>query len=404
MLCWLVLAFRETIADVWDETAGLILWSGTEKSVAAVARSSVSESFALYRPLVTLITALVIRLTPSRELAWRLLRGCNVALVLASLVLLQRTVIAWRGRNALRELSLTVLFLFSGSALICAGWYATAFDCWALFFVLLGVWALSGGRCVWAGLCFGLGMFCKETTVLAIPFALALALVGRISWRAALRAVCVTLPFAALYFALRGGLIELGSPDDIHGLHIADLGPTLVTLTESFWRQARKDGVRLDLRLLGFGSLGISLLALPGLLRRAAMVGVVLATAVLYLGDAGYQNGRLLLHENFVGRLYLVPVALVLLLIAVEGRAALLPLLFPVVLLGAWETYGDHIRFQMAYSRIYALASSEPPLTVQYPEKPLVDAVRRLRVGDYASASWRLDAVTGELRRIPHQP
>jgi hypothetical protein len=67
------------------------------------------------------------------------------------------------------------------------------------------------------------------------------------------------------------------------------------------------------------------------------------------------------------------------------------------VLLGAVRTYADHLRFQTAYAQIYELRSRITTPVVNYPEKPLNDWRRDIRIGDYLDAPYRLDPKTGTL-------
>jgi len=126
---------------------------------------------------------------------------------------------------------------------------------------------------------------------------------------------------------------------------------------------------------------------------------LVITPVFLYWGMFSFhRNGSLVTATHFHGRFYLVPAALLLLWLATWAkRPALIILLFPV-LLGASRTYRDHLRFQDCYARLYKL-TDPGPVTVNYPEKPLNDWRRHIRIGDYPEAGYRVDPRTGTVIR-----
>ncbi|HEX8616668.1 MAG TPA: hypothetical protein VF911_03685, partial [Thermoanaerobaculia bacterium] len=113
-----------------------------------------------------------------------------------------------------------------------------------------------------------------------------------------------------------------------------------------------------------------------------------------------YQDGVLIHHLDFIGRLYLVPATLMLFLLALERRTIAIAILLLPIVYGGIVTWRDHARFQRTYKRIYttAMRGSVKPLTVQFPPKPLDDTVRGVKIGDIPEWSVMIDAKTGRLR------
>ena len=171
--------------------------------------------------------------------------------------------------------------------------------------------------------------------------------------------------------------------------------PTLLNLMESFWRQTLKEQ-----SVAGFAFLILSIAAL----RRPRLIAAALAffgaTVVIYWGMfAAYQDGVLIHHFNFIGRLYLVPVTLMLFLLALERRTLMIAALCLPIVFGGFTTWRDHARFQRMYKRMYRTAAqaSQKPLTVHFPAKPLDDTVRGIKVGDIPNAMLTVNEKTGRL-------
>lgn len=289
----------------------------------------------------------------------------------------------------------TIAFLFSGSAIITAGWFANVFDASALVLISFALLLLLRGRDLAAGVTIGIAFFCKETAALALPFLVVLLAAGRITFRQALRAGIPAAILGAIYFAIRSRIVPFGGEGDIHGFAAAQLAPTFLNLAESFWEQTLKWR-----GFLGYVWLAVSLAAL----RRPRLIAAALlffcATGVIYWGMFGeYQNGVLIHHLDFVGRLYLVPATLMLFLLALERRTVAIAVLLLPIVFGGFVTYRDHARFQRMYKRIYRTArqATVKPLTVHYPAKPLDDVVRGVKVGDIPDAAVTVNATTGRL-------
>jgi hypothetical protein len=384
---WIVFAVRLMIADVWDETNGMLAFSAASPLLDKL-RFVLTQSLGFWRPLPTLVVTVVLHFVRDFDVSWRVLRGLNIAMLLASLLLLLRLT-----QSAPLRFVLTVAFLFSGSAVITAGWYANVFDASALLLVLLGLTLLLRERDLAAGIVLGIAFFCKESAALALPFLLVLFAAKRITFKQALRAGIPAAILGAIYFAIRSKIVPFGGEGDIHGFAPEQLLPTLVNLAGSLWLQMLKGWLP-----LGFLALAVFFVAL----RKPRLIGATLvflaATTVVYWGMFGQsQDGVLLSHLNFVGRLYLVPVTLLLLLLTLERRTLFLAILCVPIVLGGVLTWRDHARFQRTYKRIYRTASeaSVKPLTVHYPTKPLDDTVRGIRIGDIQDAALKVDPRTG---------
>lgn len=406
---WLIFAVRLMIADVWDETNGMLAFSAAAP-LGGKLQFVLTQSLGFWRPLPTLLAATVLHFVRDFDVSWRVLRFLNVGLLLGALVVFLRTLRAASSAlpgpgptdetaRATRHTRLatifTTAFLFSSSAVITAGWYANVFDASALFLLSIALSLLLRGRDVAAGVVFGIAFFCKESAALGLPFLFVLFAAGRITFRQALRAGIPATILGAVYFVIRSKIVPFGGEGDIHGFDAAQFAPTVIHLAESFWEQ----------NLKSFGSLGFLWLAISlAALRRPRLIGAAvvffLATAVIYWGMFDeYQNGVLVHHLDFVGRLYLVPVTLMLFLLALERRTAAIAVLLIPIVFGGFLTWRDHARFQRVYKRIYRTASEATvkPLTVHYPPKPLDDTVRGIKVGDIPDAAVTVDAKTGRL-------
>lgn len=414
---WLVFAVRLMIADVWDETNGMLAFSA-DAPLGGKLQFVLTESLGFWRPLPTLLVTVSLHFVRDFEVSWRILRAVNIAMLLGTFLLMIRMLSCGAERNRAPEFALTIALLFSGSAVITAGWYANVFDASALLMVMSGLSLLLYGdagrdrgpsperlrahwspnvREVLAGVLLGIAFFCKEAAALSLPFLLVLYAAGRIRFAQALRAGIPASILGAVYFGFRSRIVPFGSEGDIHGFSSEQLWPTVVNLASSFWLQ--------NLKGSGPGLLGVAFLVLSLLaLRRPRVIGAALvlfaATAVIYWGMFGeWQNGVLMHHLNFVGRLFLIPTALMLLLLGLERKTIALAMLCIPIVIGGVTTWRDHARFQRTYARIYRTASEAPvkPLTVHYPVKPLDDTVRGIRIGDLPRAAVKIDARTGRV-------
>ncbi|HYK02002.1 MAG TPA: hypothetical protein VE974_09610 [Thermoanaerobaculia bacterium] len=389
---WVVFAIRLMIADVWDETNGMLAFSSAAMTLGQKLEFVLAKSLGFWRPLPTLVVTLVLHFVTDFDVSWRILRFVNLALLVGALAVLMNTSKAvWTERFIF-----AIAFLFSGSAVITAGWYANIFDASVLLLVAIGLsLLLLRGKDLAAGVVFGVAFFCKESAALVLPFLLVLLAARRITFKQALRAGIPAAILGAVYFFIRSKIVPFGGEGDIHGFAPQYLMPTFVNLAESFWEQTLKSR-----GFLGFFWLALSLAALKKPRLIAATLLFFSATAVIYWGMFNeYQNGVLVHHLDFIGRLYLVPVTLVLFLLAIERRTLAMALLLLPIVFGGMVTWRDHARFQRMYKRIYstAMRGSVTPLTVHFPPKPLEDTVRGVKIGDIPDASVTINAETGRL-------
>jgi hypothetical protein len=387
---WIAAVGFLMVADVWDETNGMLAFSTGETPLTGKLAFVLTQPLGFWRPIPALVDAAILHVVTDFDVSWRVLRAINIALLLGTLALFWKTL----ELVGVQRFVLTVAFLCSGSGVIVAGWYANVFDAAALAFIAVGLFRLVRGHERSAGVLFGLACFCKESAALVLPFLLVLVAAGHISTDKVRRAALPAAALGGLYFALRSLLIAFGGPGDIHGFHAAELPPTMLWLAESFWEQ--------NLKAPGVIGL-IALTASLAVLRRPRVIGAVLlflmATAVVYSGMlVEHQSGVIVHHLNFVGRLYLIPTGLFLFLLALERRALVIACLSPVIVFGGVVTYLDHLRFQNTYRQIYRTAErASAPLVVDFARKPLDDPVRGIRIGDFPDAPFAIDPRSGLL-------
>lgn len=396
VLLWVALMVRLMIADVWDETNGLLVFGDPSRSIAEVVRLVWTTSMGFWRPAPAWIASLAIRITGHPAVAWRLLRALNMAMLLGALVLIRGALQNWGVVRRSELLGFSILFLFSGSAIICAGWYANIFDASALLVIAIGMRLLSVDRLVAAGFLFGSAFFFKETAALVLPFLVLLVAMRRIDWRSAWRIVLPAVVLGGLYFLMRSQRVGLGSTQDVHQFRLAYFWPSLLGLCESFWRQTM-NGTR---GFVGFAFLALSIGALRGIASKAAALLFVVATAFVYWGMfLIHRDGELIHHLNFVGRLYLIPAVLMLIALVLQRRPEVLVVLAIPIVVGAWQTYRTHEQFQRAYKRLYttAMRSQDHPFRVHYPLKPLDDPARNLKVGDFPEARYAVNTRDGSI-------
>lgn len=394
---WIVFAIRLMIADVWDETNGMLAFSSAAMTYGAKLKFVLTQSLGFWRPLPTLLVATILHFIPDFDVSWRILRAINIAMIVAAVQILLGAIAA---KGALR-FAMTIALLFSGSAVIAAGWYANIFDASSLLLIAIAVRLLFRDRAIAAGVVIGIAFFCKETTALALPFLLMLFAAGRIPFRQLLRTAIPATLLGAIYFAIRSKIVPFGATGDVHGFVPAQLLPTVINLAESFWRQTLKGA---GPGIPGFLFLAMSLIALRRPRLIAAALAFLAATVVIYWGMFGlWQNGELIHHLNFVGRLYLVPATLMLFILALERRTLVIAVLCIPIVFGGITTWRDHARFQRMYKRLYRTAAqaTQKPLIVHFPAKPLDDTVRGIKIGDFPAATMTINARTGRFEYGP---
>ena len=389
---WLIAVGRLFVADVWDETNGLVVFNVPGQTVADIVKAILKTPLPFWRPLPTIFAALVIHWTPP-EFAWRFLRVVNVALILGALALLLRTLQAWNGRDDRRDLLLTLTMLFSGGAIIVATWYANLFDAFVMFFIALALVLIQRGRFVTAGVILGIAFFFKETVAIALPLLVLLIAIDRLRIKDAVRTAIPTVLLGGIYFALRSLVVPFGSAADTHQFHLVKLGPTALILADTLWTESTWGAHWTVLGLVWFA---FSVVAMRGWRARAVYLAYVAALVVLYLEMFGWQQ-ELMSHLMFAGRLYFIPVTLILFVLALDRRWWALPVLAVPLLIGAFMTWRHYDRFQHAYRNIYRHTTK--PIRIDYAQKPLHDPRRGIEIGDFPDAEWAMDPKTGKLVR-----
>src|SRR5262245_4976431 len=96
VIVWFLAVARLFVADVWDETNGLVVFKVPGQTVGDIVRVVLTTPLPFWRPIPTIFAALVIHWTPP-EVAWRLLRVVNIALILGALAMMLRTLDDWDG-------------------------------------------------------------------------------------------------------------------------------------------------------------------------------------------------------------------------------------------------------------------------------------------------------------------
>jgi hypothetical protein len=392
VVVWLLALARLFIADVWDETNGLVVFNVPGQTALDVVKVILKTPLPFWRPIPTIFAGLILHWTPP-EVAWRLLRAVNIALILGALALLIRTLQAWNGRDDRRDALLTLAMLFSGGAVIVAAWYANLFDAFVMLFLALGLRLIQRGKFVAAGVVFGAAFFFKETVALALPLLLLLIAIDRLRIKDAVKTAIPTVLLGALYFALRSLVVPFGSAADTHQFHLDKLAPTAIAFTNTYWTQSMWGS---GWTVLGFVWFAFSVAAMRGWRARLAFLAFVFAGVVMYLEMFGWQQ-ELINHLMFIGRLYFIPVTLTLFILALDRRWWALPVLATPLLIGAVQTYTHYERFQRSYRNIYRHTAK--PVRIYYPPKPLHDPRRRIEIGDLPDATVKIDPVNGKLVR-----
>lgn len=402
-IIWFFLMVCLMQADVWDETKGLHLFEQLPNSLIDNISTIWSGNLGgMYRPLSVSLAYIVSIIVDDYTYKWKLLRAINICFLLTSLIMLLRTSQVWFGKNHYRELLFTVVFLFSGSAISIAGWFANILDASVLLCLSTGIFFISRHRYYLASIILGLAFFCKETALLVFPLLLIVWLGGKISFRQLVTIATSQFIIGGVYWIIRYQIIPIGSEGDIHSFQLDRFWPTALSWFESLWWQHTwRDGA-------GWIGLIVSALFLIQIknLRIALVTTLMLFLCVfLYWGMLSYEKGILISHSNFIGRLYLIPTTLCLFIAMGWGRKHVLVLIFPLVIIGGIQTYIHHFQFQQTYRAIYKKAEQwpNPPLYVNYPTgQPLNDPRRNLHIGKYPDAPISIDIRTGHLiRRVP---
>lgn len=400
---WLVFLSGLMIADVWDESQllqqlpsdprGNMRLGDTILSIWTFERPQIS-----WRPLALSVFFTLATATEG-DFVW--LRYCNALLVLCSASLLARSLMLGYGVSANRGLAFFAIVLFSASSLITAGWFANIFDALCLFFLALAIRSHVSGRLLACAVFFSLAVFCKETHVLALPL-LALMILrdsktGGGGRKTAVFAGFLVLAVSIVYWGLRHRFVPIGSETDIHGMDFSSLIPTMVSFASGFVTQSYTFWPGNPAFWVGGVALPIAFLAVRGIWPKMTVLAIFGMSTIIYLGMFGYQMENLMGAHNFIGRLYLIPFALIL-FVAFSSTPRPTAILF-VALFSVWgmgQTYSRHVEFQQTYAALYALAEeAEETITVQYPPRSEVDVRRGLRYGDFPDAEISINVEEG---------
>ncbi len=402
---WLIMISGLMITDVWDETNALLLFASEQ-----LAGMNFFEAFLavwlqqlpldIYRPLGSSLALGLGKLSGGDFL---FLRYFNALLVLCSAGLLARALAVRFEAESGRAIAFFAVLLFSASSLITATWFANVFDAACLFFLALAIRLYVSGSLAACGISFALAVFCKESCVLALPLFAWLFWEDRQGARRQVRKAHIWLAVSmlgvsAFYWSLRHSFIPIGSEGDIHGFDVDIYAASYTSFIAGFPAQSSSfslggvtfwAGIAVMIALIFFTrNLGpkITVLAILGL------------CGPVYWGMFGYQDGNIMSHHNFVGRLYLIPYALSLFVIFAHAPRPVILLIALFSIWGMGVTWRQHSVFQHTYADIYRLAeSTEGRLVVHYPEKPLEDFRRGISIGDYPDATIRINLREGGL-------
>ena len=353
---WLLAVRAMCITDVWDETMALPLYLEGKPFPLSEVFARKIPVFST-RPIPLLLQNAVAHCTGDYRTALVLLRGLNAGLLFASVVLLLATLRRAADFKPWQELVFSVAMLFSASGLITAGWAANAFDAVCLFFLSAGIYfLLRRSFVVAAGFLFGLSLFAKETGVLVFPFVALLAWQRKITVRQFLELLAAAAPLVAAFGCWRWTVAPPGSAKDVHGFVQSEFWPSLSGWLESFWRQ---NLMRAHQTAAGWLWLAGSLVFLRDRKAQTGAVVLLLASGILYWGmTGGFQDHRVMSSLNFIPRLWLIPAALFLVLVALQKKSALIAALLIPILIGGFGTFRNHVKFQQAYANAQRLASA----------------------------------------------
>jgi hypothetical protein len=394
VLLWLVAVMAMLVTDVWDESRSLNLIQGHGffELVSSNWKPGGLGGVVLFRPLPMFLFTAIAKLLDNFEVAWRVLRLLNAGFLLLGLGFALSFLRRVGGIDRVRDLLLTVAFLWSGSALISAGWFANIFDVGVFVLMMLGLQQLAAEQGFRAGVAFGAAFFCKENAVLVFPLLAVLLCTGVTNRKATIRALSISGAVFAVYIALRFAFVAPGSPSDLKEISAAGVLSAGFRLPETLWWQVA------DVPVPWLGSL-LTVVAICLVRSFRARLGcvAVLAVAALVYGELVHLGPSPLMHpDNFVGRLYLVPAAILLLMLAVFGRRWSLAFVILPLVWGGVLTVDRHIRFQQAYRAVYRTAegTGARPLQVDsrlyWGSRRFFHEYRGVEFGQFPDAMYRL--------------
>lgn len=398
---WLWWIDQLMIADVWDETNGILLLT-TEPLIGSSPLEALRIFWLhelplnIYRPLGSSLFFLLAQATDGNFV---ILRYFNSLLLLAAIGLITSVLFTDRNVKPWRCLAFFTLGLFSASAAITAGWFANIFDASCLFLIALSLRLLVSNGLMASALCLSLAAFCKEAYVLAFPlFFFLIGQLQNVGWRQLILPVSLVLFSSLLYWFLRHSMVPIGSPEDLHGFAPEQYRSSTLSFLGGFLSQSSKFSLWDISFSLGLSALALCLISLRNQAVVLAVGSMLVMCSVVYWGMFGYRATTLMGWEIFIGRLYLVPYLIFLFFLCKYGDWRVFPVLLCFNLWGSVTTVSDYRIFQQTYAEIYKLASeTEGRLEIHFPGKPLEDPKRNLSIGNYPDSELRIDVVNGGL-------
>lgn len=397
-MLWLLFLSFTMVADVWDETNALVILNSEpvlSMNYLGVIRTIWLAELPLdiYRPVGSSIFLVLGKMLDGNFIA---LRYFNAILVLASALILSSCMKVEQSESS-RRVVFFVLMIFSSSAYMTASWFANVFDASCLFFFSVAYKAYTSR---WYSVCVissAFSIFSKEAYVLFIPFLLLTIYSDKERSKYGVLAIILAIvSFSLIYWSIRQQVVAFGSGSDIHSFELSAFVESALSFLAGFLYQFSKFQVADFVFGAGIVSLAICLISLKSNLNRLATIFILAMSVVIYWGMFGYQGSNIVTSHNFVGRLYLIPYAIVLYLFCADSNRYCITLIALFSVVGLVNTYSDHLKFQETYDEIYSLAAeSNEPLKIYYPEKALQDTQRNIFVGNLRDADYRINVADG---------
>ena len=317
-IVWLIMIAPLMIAEVWDETNGLILMETQPfagMGIPEIIYLCWSEPIkGIYRPLATSLILLLIKLFDGNFV---LLRYLVALLIPCAAILLTQALMLRFSISRNHAIAFFVILLFSASSLITATWFANIFDASCLLFLALALrWYVSGSL-VACGVSFALAVFCKETCVLILPLFVWLFWIDRqripsMHWHEHSVLAISMLAVLGVYWWLRHSMIPTGSEADLHGFDMDVFAASYASFIAGFPTQSNSFAWGSPMFWAGVAAMIVLVVLTRDLPARLVVLAILGLCGPLYWGMFGYQSGNIMNHLDFIGRLYLIPFALIL--------------------------------------------------------------------------------------------
>jgi len=389
------------IADVWDETNFLLALQAPPYSEFSLIESIQyvwTNQITVYRPIPMSAAFILNDVTGGNFVYFRYF---NILLILVSLYFLSQSLINFFALSFTRVALFYFISLYSSSVLITGGWFANIFDAFSLFFISAGILLLSKEKLILSALMIGLSFFCKEISILVIPFIGFLVYKKNMDYKKLIVPAIIIILTGILYAYLRVLMIPLGSSGDIHGFEIDNFLPSFLVFLNSFWWQQIKFSANSFEAWLGLSVFILSIAAIKGYIEKLFAVAIILLAALAYWDMFSYQGDVVVSSDNFIGRLYLIPSILVLYIISTRANNAAFIIIGLLVLSGTVKTYHAHSEFQTVYSDIYQLSKEKnEAVFIHFTEKPLSDKFRKIYIGNYPDSDLKIDIKEAKLLRL----